>query len=193
VDATIMALDSTDPAATPLPLAALAVRQRPLEIALAWVHLPSGGAAVQGIVRHPDGGPIVAGSALRNRPVGARATEVLSPGADPHTIPGQRLRSDHWAIDSPAVAEPLLAERGWQLTSRTDAILILISQGYRMRQSSEPGHVVFLDQGDNAVWHDWTVAGKTFPYVRAAFVTRRLPPLVVVSDTAGGHRVSEST
>lgn len=205
MDATIMALDSLDPTATPLSLPALVPFSYPLEIALAWVHLPSGGAAVQGIVRHPDGGPIVGGSRLRNRPVGAGGTEILLPGADPHGHASHHLlRPDQWAMATPAMVEPTLTERGWQLTSRTDAIHTLTYQGYQIRDSSQPGHVVHLDQDDDAVWHDWTVAGKAFPYVQAAFVTRRMPHLAVVptiSDTAAdtgsdgesGEQTSRST
>lgn len=184
MDATIMALGPIESA--PTPLSELDLIQYPQEIALAWVHLPSGGAAVQGIVRHPDGGPIVAGSAVRSRPVGAGGTEVLLPGADPHGGSGRGpLESQDWAMTTPDTVEPMLAERGWRLTTRADAVDTLTRQGYRMRDSTAPGHILHLDQGDDSTWHDWTVGGKPFPYLRVAFVTRRMPSFAVSADLAG--------
>lgn len=150
----------------------------PVEIAVAWVHLPSGAAAVQGVVRHPDGGPIVAGSALRSRPVGAGGIDVLYEGVDPTGGPrhgrAPLLRSQ-WALtDTDGVAETL-AMRGWRLMSRAEAARMLTEQGYQLRHSNASGHVLHLDLADDTIWHDWVaVSGKPFSYIQVAFVARPL-------------------
>lgn len=161
------------------------------EVALVWVHLPTGASAVQGVVRHPDGGPILAGSRMGARPVGAGGTEVLSPGVpaghgvltpDPAT----------WAQTGTDTAEQAAEERGWHLLTRAQAVDVLAAQGYRLRSRLQPGHVLHSDQADESVWHDrQSISGRPAAYVRAAFVARpiRLPdsPEGVHASPVGTH------
>lgn len=154
-----------------------------LEVALVWVHLPSGAAAVQGVVRHPDGGPMTGGSAVADRPVGAGgtevlaqaappATEVLSPGAQP---PVHLLSSDPagWAVTGPEAAQAEAERRGWRLVSRAEAARVLSVQGYRLRDSTAPGHVLHTDQADDLTWHPRQgPGGRRSPFILAAFATR---------------------
>lgn len=142
------------------------------EIALVWLHLPSGAAAIQGIVRHADGGPIVAGAAVRGRPLAAGGTEVLHNGADPTT---NRFTADPrtWAVTEPDAVQEQVMLRGWQLISRRKAAAILDAQSYLLRSSSAPGHVVHEDQADDMVWHyKASRDGRPSTYTWAAFVVR---------------------
>lgn len=216
--------DSTDTADVPtqeLPVLELPDRDTsrrwgPVDIAVAWTHLPTGSAAVHGVVRHPDGGPIVAGSLLRNRPIAAGGIEVLYEGVDPVGDPsryhptnpspdpgaddgdgelagmdidiagGRPLRRGEWALsDTDAVTETLQM-RGWTLVTRAEAARLLGRQGYRLRRSTSPGHVLYADHADEQVWHDWVaVNGQVFAYVQVAFVVRPAAPPPLAAGAAG--------
>jgi hypothetical protein len=163
------------------------------DIALVQVHLPSGAATIQGIVRNPDGGPIVAGSLLRRRPVVTGGSDVLLPATAPMGT-AEKLDPDRWALADPAIVEVELQRRGWEIISRKEAATLLAEQGYLMRSSTQPGHVLHTDQADAATWHrrgygpdDGLHHGPgapgdgADPYLRLAFVVR---PVVVPNDLA---------
>lgn len=122
------------------------------DIALVRVHLPSGAATIQGVVRHPDGGPIIAGSLLRRRPVSTGGSEVLFPATGPMRA---TETTDHsrWALTAPSIVEAALRQRGWEIITREEAAALLLAKGYSMRSSAQPGHVLHTDQADTATWH----------------------------------------
>jgi hypothetical protein len=154
-----------------------------LELALVWVHLPSGVAAVQGVVRNPDGGPTTGGSWVRGRPVGAGGIDVLFDGVEP---PVNRLSPDPsgWAYPTPDVAQEAAQSKGWQLLTRADAVKVMIRQGYQLGSSSQPGHLLHADQADTVIWHNRQgVGSRPSPYIQAAFAVRpiqvpHVPPAV---------------
>jgi hypothetical protein len=167
-----MVPDPTDPAAAQAPLADSGDYPSRVEIARVWVHLPSGAAAVQGIVRHPDGGPIVAGARFRARPIVEGGTHVLETGAPPNSPDNiAPLPTTQWAMTDPGEIEPMLTNAGWRLITRAEAVKILIAQGYRLRDSTQAGHVAHLDLNDEVVWH---ANDNSFAHMQAAFVIRHV-------------------
>lgn len=146
-----------------------------VELAMVWAHLPSGAAAIQGVVRHLDGGPTLGGSKVRDRPVGAGGIDVLFEGADPapHQLGPDKSR---WAQPDPTYAQIKAEARGWTLLTRADTIVIMISQGYQLRDSGQVGHVLHSDQADELVWHQRQgTGGRPSPFLCAAFAIRTIP------------------
>lgn len=143
------------------------------DIALVQVHLPSGASTIQGIVRHPDGGPIVAGSLLRKRPVATGGSEVVFPPTAP-LRDAERCDPSRWTLTEATDVEAELQARGWAVITRHDALTLLRAQGYRLRSSEQPGHAIYTDQDDNATWYPGGHPSEPDPYTRLAFAVRAI-------------------
>lgn len=146
------------------------------EVALAWLHIPSGAAVLQGIVRHPDGGPIIGGASVRHRPLAAGGAQVLLEGTDQAQV---TANPDTWANTASNAVQELLELLGWRTIPRVEAAAILRLLGYRLRPSDAPGHVLHADHADEDIWHHKpTLNGRACRYTLAAFAVRPLlaPP-----------------
>lgn len=146
------------------------------EVALAWLHLPSGAAVLQGVVQHPDGGPIIGGAVIRDRPLKAGGSQVLIEGADP-AVSRFTAHPDTWAMTGPEPVQELLELRGWRTITRVETVAILRLLGYQLRPSATPGHVIHADQGDEQIWHHkLRLNGRACRYTLATFAVRPALP-----------------
>lgn len=155
------------------------------EIALAWVYLPTGAAVLQGIVRHPDGGPIIGGAAVAHRPLAAGGAEVVFAGSDPDS-PQTAAHCDNGGATGTDPLQEWLVMRGWRPITRVEAAAILRLLGYRLRPSAAPGHVIHADQGDEEIWHHNPILnGRAFRDTLAAFAVRpKLAPAATPATPA---------
>lgn len=146
-----------------------------LDAAVVWVHMPSGAAALQGIVRHPDGGPILGGPAVHPRPVSTGGTRALLPGVDLSQHGRLPSQPALWPDGTTEKALAAALEQGWRVLTRAEAVRILAAQLYRLRGSDQPGHILHSDQADERTWHPrQNASGRQSTYLQVVFVARSI-------------------